>query len=248
MPTTTILTSSPCETLAQAQAHLDREGWVVLPAGLMPDGPRPALASFGRIVPQYDGQETWAVRVKPGFERVPYSQSANGIGAHTEAPVMDPPPKYLALHCHHQARCGGGHTLLADGLAFSERHGGAQRFSALSVEFAVTPRPGGEVGQRVRVPLLERRGDDVIFRFSYNQFRYGDVNPSEDALIDPGTALNRDAELVELTDLAEQFFEDEGVAILVPDDALLIWNNQRMMHARTRFEDTGRHLTRYWLA
>lgn len=248
MPIKTIESPISCDALAQAQAHLDSEGWVVLAAQLLSEGVRAVLAHFGRIVPQYDGQETWEVRVKPGFERVPYSQSSNGIGAHTEAPVMEPPPKYLALHCHHQARCGGGHRLLADGLAFCERHGGVQRFSALEVDFVATPTPGSDTRQNLRVPILVRHGNDVVFRFSYNQFRYGDVNPSEDAIIAPGAALNRDAALVELTVDAERYFEDEGVAILVPEGALFIWNNHRMMHARTRFEDQSRHLTRYWLA
>ena len=240
--------ASACDTADRARELLAQQGWVVVPQHLLKDGPRVLLGHFGHIVPQYNGQETWEVMVKPGFETVPYSQSSNGIGAHTEVPVGDPPPKYLALHCHRQARCGGGYTMLADGVRFCELHGGVERYSAREVEFIATPTPGSELRRTLRVPMLSRKGNSVIFRFSYNQFRYGDVNPSEDAIIAPDTALNRDPELVKLTDLAELFFEDEGVALLVPEGAMLIWDNHRMMHSRTQFEDKSRHLTRYWLA
>lgn len=236
-----------CEDIEEAKTRLADQGWAVLSMRLLQENPRSTLLRFGRITPQYDGKETWEVQVKPGFETLPYSQSSNGIGAHTEAPVMDPPPKYLALHCHQQARCGGGHTVLADGLIFCARNGGKQRFSELSAEFAATPIPGSVARRNVRVPLLSDYGEGIIFRFSYNQFRYGDVNPSEDAIVSPETALNQDAELVRLADLAEEFFQSEGVALLVPVGALLIWDNHRMMHARGSFEDKARHLTRYWL-
>lgn len=243
-----IQTASACDTVDGARALLAQLGWVVVPQHMLTNGARALLGHFGRILPQYNGQETWEVQVRPGFETVPYSQSSNGIGAHTEVPVGDPPPKYLALHCHRQAHCGGGYTMLADGVRFCERHGGVERYSAREVEFIATPTPGSELRRSLRVPMLSRKGNDVIFRFSYNQFRYGDVNPSEDAVIAPDTALNRDPELVELTGLAERYFEDEGVALLVPEGAMLIWDNHRMMHSRTQFEDKSRHLTRYWLA
>jgi alpha-ketoglutarate-dependent taurine dioxygenase len=29
---------------------------------------------------------------------------------------------------------------------------------------------------------------------------------------------------------------------------MLIWDNWRMIHARSRYTDPARHLTRYWLA
>lgn len=242
-----VQTASACDTTDQVREILAQQGWVVVPQHMLIDDPRVLLSHFGRIVPQYNGQETWEVRVKPGFETVPYSQSSNGIGAHTEVPVGDPPPKYLALHCHVQARCGGGYTMLADGVRFCERHGGVEHFSMKEVEFIATPTPGSELRRTLRAPMLSYQENGAIFRFSYNQFRYGDVNPSEDAVIAPDTALNQDPELVKLTGLAERFFEDEGVALLVPMGAMLIWDNHRMMHSRTQFEDKNRHLTRYWL-
>ena len=35
--------------------------------------------------------------------------------------------------------------------------------------------------------------------------------------------------------------------MLAPDASLVVFDNWRMLHSRTRFEDRGRHLTRYWV-
>ncbi len=32
----------------------------------------------------------------------------------------------------------------------------------------------------------------------------------------------------------------------IADGALLIWDNQRMLHARSEYADRSRHLTRFW--
>ena len=82
-----------------------------------------------------------------GFDDVPYSQSMNGLGAHTEAPAYDPPPRYLALLCHRQARCGKGQTLLADGIDFFDNSLSKElRDWALvnPVDFVAAAKPGSQ--------------------------------------------------------------------------------------------------------
>lgn len=247
MPAMKFTTSSDCATLDEAVTVLGSQGWVVLAPQLLVKGVRRALLHFGEIAPQYDGKETWEVMVRPGFESLPYSQSSNGIGAHTEAPVFAMPPKYLALHCLRQAKCGGGHTMLADGLDFCERTGMVETCTRTEVNFVATVKPGTTQRQSLLSPLLSAAADGPIFRFSYNLFKYGDVNPSEDAIVSPDAALNQNSDLVLLTELAEKYFDEHGAAVLVPEGSMLIWNNHRMMHSRSRFEDKARHLTRYWL-
>ncbi|MGS1003680.1 TauD/TfdA family dioxygenase [Burkholderia glumae] len=235
--------------LDTARAELDRQGWTVLPPQAFGAGVRETLARFGTIVPQYNGQDTWEVRVKPGFEKVPYSQSRNGIGPHTEVPVGAPPPRYLALHCHRQARCGQGHTRLADGVAFCRSlPPELQRFvSEVPVTFAATLVPGTRSRQTLTVPIMSRDGERPVFRFSYNQFLYGDVNPSEDALERAPSGEGADTPLARLAKLAQAYFEADAVPVLIPDGHLLIWDNHRLIHARSTFTDPERHLTRYWL-
>lgn len=242
-----ITAPSPCTHLDGARQLLDRQGWVILAPELIDEAPQLTVEHFGPLLPQYDGSLRWDVTPKAGFDALPYSQSHHGIGAHTEAPTLQPPPRYLALHCHRQARCGGGHTLLADGLDFCERHVGMAHSTGQTLEFIAAPTPGSSTRQQIRAPMLSFAGGEPLFRFSDNQFRYGNVNPSAEDLAAAGNAPASDPALIRLADLAERFHAEEGLSLLIPDGAMLIWNNHRLMHARSRFDDRARHLTRYWL-
>lgn len=243
-----ITTASACADLAQARQMLTRQGWVILAPGLIDATPQRTVEHFGHILPQYDGSLRWEVTPKAGFESLPYSQSSQGIGAHTEAPTLQPPPRYLVLHCQRQARCGGGHTLLADGIDFCERHIGMAQSTRQELVFIAPPIPGSSNRQMVKAPLLSLMDGEPLFRFSDNQFRYGNVNPSAQDLRAAQDAPPHDPSLVRLADLAERFFAEEALPLLIPDGAMLIWNNHRLMHARSQFQDQARHLTRYWLA
>lgn len=238
----------PVAGIAGCRIELFERGWTILPPHLLHDGARPALAHFGRIVPQFHGQETFDVTLKPGFEKLPFSQSKNEIGPHTEAPVYDPPPKYLALHCHRQAACGGGQTLLADGFAFyasldPELKAWAEQNE---VAFSATATPGRPEKRVHRAKLLEHRNGARVFRFSFNQFHYGDVNPSEGDLAAP-IQHYADDPLSRIVQAGERFFYENVIPVLIPESSMLIWDNQRLMHARSEYQDPVRHLTRYWL-
>lgn len=242
-----ITVASDCAHLDDAQRLLDRQGWVILAPGLIDTTPRRTVERFGRLLPQYDGSLHWEVTPKAGFEALPYSQGRQGIGPHTEAPAQPLPPRYLVLHCQRQARCGGGHTLLADGIAFCERHVGMAHSTGHPIEFVAPPVPGSHSRQVIQSPMLSLVNGQPLFRFSDNQFRYGNVNPSAEDLRAAQGGSPRDEDLLRLADLAERFHAEEGLALLVPDGAMLIWDNHRLMHARSRFEDSARHLTRYWI-
>jgi hypothetical protein len=236
-------------SIASCKSELLERGWTILPPHLLHDGARPALAHFGRIVPQFGGKDTFEVTLKPGFEKLPFSQSKNEIGPHTEAPVYDPPPKYLALHCHRQAKCGGGQTLLADGLAFYQSLDAdlKQWVDQNEVEFCATTLPGSSERQTHRARLLEEKDGARLFRFSYNQFRHGDVNPSESAFTSPLKPYG-DTPLDRITQSGERYFYEHMTQVLIPEGSMLIWDNQRLMHARSEYQDPVRHLTRYWLS
>jgi len=235
-------------TLETCKTELTERGWTLLGPHLLHDGVRATLARFGEIVPQFGGQETFEVALKPGFDKLPYSQSKNGIGPHTEAPVYDPPPKYLVLHCHRQARCGGGHTLLADGFAFYGTLDPELKEWALNhpVTFTAAAEPGSKERRVHHASIMSDKDGAPVFRFSYNLFRFGDVNPSE---ADMAAADARDDKepLTRIAQMGEQFFKENMIPVLIPDESVLIWDNRRLMHARSQFSDPGRHLTRYWL-
>ena len=234
--------------IANCKAELLDRGWTILPPYLLHDGARPALAYFGCIVPQFNGQETFEVTLKPGFDKLPFSQSKNSIGPHTEAPVYNPPPKYLALHCHRQAQCGGGQTLLADGFAFYQSLSPdlKQWADQNAIEFSATALPGSSERRVHQAKMLEEKDGVKLFRFSYNQFRFGDVNPSENDLTS-AAKQSADTPLGRIAQLGESFFYENVIQVLIPESSMLIWDNQWLMHARGQYKDTVRHLTRYWL-
>ncbi len=59
------------------------------------------------------------------------------------------------------------------------------------VEFVATAKPGEPAQSRVKEYILTPTEDGDIFRFSYNQFHYGDVNPSKEALQQSQVANSR---------------------------------------------------------
>jgi hypothetical protein len=247
-----IVASKPYIALGHRHEELSARGWTVLTPDEFANDVVGTLHDFGPIIPQFNGQMAFAITRKPGFEDLPYSQSMNGIGPHTEAPVYGPPPRYLALHCHQQATCGGGHTGLVDGyefLAFLERTEPALRtwIDETPVEFVATAKPGEAAQRRVKEYILTPTEAGDIFRFSYNQFHYGDVNPSKEDL-QQSLVANSSSPLARFAVLGEEYFVQHNTPVLIPDDCMLIWDNWRMIHARSRYTDPARNLTRYWLA
>ncbi len=228
---------------------LEKQGWVILSPGFVKDNPELALSGFGQILLQFNGKKKFEVRYRPSFDNLPYSQSKNGIGPHTEAPVYDPPPCFLALHCHVQAKCGGGQTQLADGFEFYNSLDEELKKIARekSISFSATAQPGYSGKLEHSTCIISNVEKKPIFRFSYNQFYYGDVNPSDcTTTLTPKT--DDEECLRRIAKLGETFFNDNSISILIPEKSILIWDNQRLMHARVRYTDTSRHLTRYWLS
>lgn len=233
------------------QEELAIRGWTVLTPNEFAHDVEGVLQVFGPIIPQFNGQTAFAITRKPGYEDLPYSQSMNGIGPHTEAPVYGPPPRYLALHCLRQATCGGGHTGLVDGLEFLqslEQDDPELRewIHDTPVEFVATAKPGEPGQRRVLEYILTPAEKGDVFRFSYNQFHYGDVNPSKQAL-EQSQVANSDSPLARFARLGEAYFLEHNTPVLIPDGHMLIWDNWRMIHARSRYSDPARHLVRYWL-
>lgn len=245
-----ILKKTTKAIIEDCKVELSEYGSTILPACLLENGARSVLMNFGHIVTQFNGQETFEVTLKPGFDKLPFSQSKNSIGPHTEAPVYNPPPKYLALHCHRQAKCGNGHTLLADGFKFYQSLSPALRQWAEQneIEFSATTLPGSGERRIHHAKILEENNGVKVFRFSYNQFLYGNVNPSESDLAVVCQQHKEETPLSSITALGEKFFCENMIKILIPENSMLIWNNQWFMHARSQYKDPRRHLTRYWLA
>ncbi|MFF0886910.1 TauD/TfdA family dioxygenase [Streptomyces sp. NPDC001046] len=228
--------------------ELAEQGYTLLGGIRTDEEAAAAVGTFGDLVPQYDGSLRYQVKAAPGFEERRYSKSVNTILVHTEAPGWNPPPTYLALHCRVQATCGSGHTELADMRAFvaslPERDRAA--LYGQSVEW-VGHNTGGVGTEGVRRPVVDVTDSGrEILRFSYNLLTTGQYDPPVDASVDP-EELPLGSFGIHLAEQAEAFFREHRVSVLIPEDHVLVWDNQRMVHARSAYTDKRRHLTRYWI-
>ncbi|WP_082943711.1 TauD/TfdA family dioxygenase [Mycobacterium sp. 1274761.0] len=223
------------------QRRLDQWGYVVVPDVGTLQAAEDIVRSVGDLIPQYHGGLTHEVTYRPGNDHRSYSQSANTILAHTEAPGWHPSPAYLGLFCHRQARCGGGHTDLLDVRRLSSALDSHEL--ALMTEQALH-FPGPEGGIHTTMLSTDDAGKTVA-RFSYNLLTTGDYDPALSNTVDAsqlplGQAGRRLAHRV------SDLFRELRTSVLIPDGALLIWDNQRMLHARSEYADRDRHLTRFW--
>jgi alpha-ketoglutarate-dependent taurine dioxygenase len=219
-----------------------------LTAGPLSDQDAVDLAGrLGTLVPQTTGELAYDVMAHPGFEKMRDTRSFHTLRPHTEAPGQNPPPRYLALHCKVQATCGGGQTMLADshrfvaGLSGSDQHLVHER----ELYWPSYVEDGSVEGQWK--PLVERTERGTITRLSCTLLRTGGYSEGlEERATAPEPPLG--AEGVALAQQALDFFRESRISVLIPEGAMLVWDNQRMFHARSGFTDTRRRLTRYWIA
>jgi hypothetical protein len=221
--------------------QLDQWGYVIVPDVGSLAAAEELVRSVGELIPQYHGSLTHEVTYRPGNDHKAYSQSANTILAHTEAPGWHPSPAYLALFCHRQARCGGGHTDLLDVRKLVAALD-ADELALMTEAELHFPGPEGGVQSTM---LSTDAGGNTVARFSYNLLTTSDYDPTLDADVDQsklplGEAGRRLAHRV------SDLFRELRTSVLIPDGSLLIWDNQRMLHARSEYADRSRHLTRFW--
>jgi hypothetical protein len=85
----------------------------------------------------------------------------------------------------------------------------------------------------------------TVARFSYNLLTTGYYNPSISADGD-ADSLPLGSAGRNLAHRVRDLFQELSTSVLISENALLLWDNQRMLHARSQYEDRARHLTRFW--
>jgi Taurine catabolism dioxygenase TauD, TfdA family len=221
--------------------RLDQWGYVVVENVENLSAAEELVRSIGDLIPQYNGHLTHEVTYRPGNDDRAYSQSANTILAHTEAPGWHPSPAYLALFCHRQARCGGGHTDLLD----VRKLGGALDAGELALMTEAELHFPGPAGGVQSTMLSNDTDGNTVTRFSYNLLTTSDYDPTLGAEVDP-SRLPLGEPGRRLAHRVSDLFRELRTSVLIPDGSLLIWDNQRMLHARSEYRDRSRHLTRFW--
>jgi alpha-ketoglutarate-dependent taurine dioxygenase len=226
-------TSTSGADLDAVRRHLGQSGLVYVDG--VPDGFDHVgfLRQLGRFMPQYDGREVWDLVAEPDMDDVYHSRNRQALVPHTEAyeyPGL--PPRYLALWCLRPADGPGGETTLADGwqwLASLDE----SVLQALRVRRYRWRSSEGLARRGVRIesehPVLASVGDQTLLRYSYNNVDADDV-------------------LRGVLESGKAFFDREHRAVRIARNALLVWDNWRMLHSRTAFDDPRRHLRRVLVA
>jgi alpha-ketoglutarate-dependent taurine dioxygenase len=226
--------------------ELAQRGWTVLSDIVTDDAAATALAEFGDLIPQYDGELRNQVVAEKGNAKRRYSRSTNAIPFHTEVPCRASVPRYLALHCRRQAACGGGHTDLLDMRPFlAGLDPGLRAVAYQHGVFWIDRNAGPGLPEGVRRPMVERTADArEIVRVRYLLLSTGKYAPPLASLAaEEPFGPAREA----LLQAFDRFQAAHEVPVLLPEHSILLWDNWRLAHARRAYEDPERHLTRYWL-
>jgi alpha-ketoglutarate-dependent taurine dioxygenase len=194
------------------------------------------LERLGVPLPQYDGELVWSIKADPRYEHLYHSLNTRELAPHTECSEFESlPPRYLALWCLVPPADGKGQTLLADIYAFLETLTPAERIKLAARHYQFTSTAGLQsmrLGRAATHPILENRaGLPPVVRFSYNCMH-----------------ANGDRFALDILDRVLQFADQTQAAIDFTTGSLLVWDNHRVVHARTAYNDHRRHLRRVWLA
>ncbi|WP_137136549.1 TauD/TfdA family dioxygenase [Rhizobium sp. FKY42] len=195
------------------------------------------LESFGELADQYGKGQVWEVVSKKASAEAYNSQSVDPIGPHTECfEFQDEPPKYLALWCVRAPSCGGGKTLLADGLQIVSNLSAPSQITLTSEKLRFYSSAKKENGDpaleaiHATIEPSQRCDGERILRFST---KYSDARGL------PWFTSFHEAVQAE--------FSKSHTSIEWSDNDLLIWDNHRMLHGRSAFEDNKRELKRVWI-
>jgi gamma-butyrobetaine dioxygenase len=162
--------------------------------------------------------------------------TGRAIGPHTDNPYRDPVPTLQLLHCLRNA-AAGGESGLVDGFRAAallrERH--PEHFAALSRTPVTFAWSDGRTTLRAQRPMIDVDRYDRIREVRYNNRSLQPVAGTPEALTTFYAAYRAFDELLNRKGAMATF-------TLRPGDCV-IFDNTRLLHARTAFEASGeRHL------
>jgi hypothetical protein len=231
------------DEVRQHEQELIEQGWTLVHGLEADDDAEIALKEFGVLLAQYNGLLRYEVSASEKYLERAYSKSINGIPWHVDAPSWDPSPARMAMHCRTQATCGAGHTEIAD-----FRH-----FISLLDEKDRTPLYERDVpwidrntGQSITRPVVEVLPDGrEIIRYRQSVM---EGNADKRLVTDEEGQAPLGEYGKRIARLATEYFAEYTIATLIPENALLIFDNQRMVHRRGAYRDPKRRLVRYWMS
>ena len=176
------------------------------------------------------GALVWHVRQPPEAEVrgcAPRSWTLDEFPFHTDGSFEDPQPAWVALYCVEPDRFGGGQTQLKNVREI------LARVSPVSLHTLRTTRYRFAVPPEFRRDVPER---ELPIVYGPDMMRY-----RREQILDEGCTREQLEALAELVDAVETV---EPVCFHLRSGDLLLLDNGRYLHARSRVLDPDRHLLR----
>ncbi len=219
--------------LEEFLAHVDRYGFGLLEnVPCVPGTILDVVGLFGYVRDTNYGP-LFDVRIEPDPANLAFTSAT--IGMHTDNPYRDPVPGLQLLHCLVNDS-DGGESQLVDGFAVARqlRVDHPEAFELLTttpVEFRFVEAGSADLWHRT--PLISMQGETITeIRYNCRSIQAFDLVPDEmaafyDAYRILGEALHDPAAKIEFR--------------LEPGQ-LVIFDNQRVLHGRSSYEEGSRHL------
>ncbi|WP_198347923.1 TauD/TfdA family dioxygenase [Plantactinospora sp. KBS50] len=186
---------------------------------------------LGPFIPNYTGAVVGDVRPEAGMDDVYHAGNTRPLMPHTEGYDFEiVPPRFIALWCVTPCRGEGGETTLMDARAFVQTLSDEERDHLNNHVYDWKTTDGIRrmgLDLHTRHPVLEDHADGQIVRFSCNNLIRADD--------DPAAAIQ---------EKVKRYFDQHHIAVNYERNDMLVWDNWRMLHSRTAFNDRHRHLRR----
>jgi len=159
-----------------------------------------------------------------------------GLGSHTDNPYRDPVPTVQLLHCL-ESSTAGGDSVLVDGFKAATilRQESEEDFAILTSSWINFRFSDAKTDLRSRVPMIELNDNNEIVKVRYNNRSIDTINLPANKIRPFYKAYRHWSEIIERDALKIKFRLSEG--------DLMLFDNTRIMHARTAFSKKGkRHL------
>ena len=174
------------------------------------------------------------VRAEPDPANLAFTKL--GIGMHTDNPYRDPVPGLQLLHCLVNESDGGDNQLV-DGFAVAEkiRQKNPEAFSLLAtqpVQFRYLDKDSADL--EATSPLIEANSDGEVTALRYNSRSAQTFTFSHEIMADYYDAYRLLGELLHEPEARIEFRLTPG--------QLMIFDNQRVLHGRSSYEEGTRHL------
>ncbi|MEM7563293.1 MAG: gamma-butyrobetaine dioxygenase [Pseudomonadota bacterium] len=159
-----------------------------------------------------------------------------GLGCHLDNPYRDPVPGLQLLHCL-ESSTSGGESILQDGFQAAEtlRRESTQHFATLTQQWINFRFKDKETDLRSRVPFIEVNNADEVIKVRFNNRSIDTIKLPPKQIKPFYDAYRHYAEILER--------EDQQVSFKMQPGDLMLFDNTRVLHARTAYSTGGtRHL------